>query len=388
MGTVQEKAFAFIDSHKDAMLALWENLVNMESGTQHKEDVDKVALFLKETVEKLGGCARIVEFAAAGNGLVAEFGKPTSKPHVCFMGHYDTVFPHGTTAKRPFKIEDGKAYGPGVLDMKAGIVIQLFAAKALSESGYADRQIRLVLAGDEETGHPKSDMGKVFEQECKGAVAAFNFETGDISGALVVARKGTVAYDLTVKGVSVHAGREPEKGRNAILEIAHKVIDIQALTDYAKGVTFNVGTIKGGVARNAVPDHAEIGVDVRVMEAEQLETVDRDIQKIAAKTYIEGTHTTCSKHAGIAPMPRTAGNEKLFELVKRVSAELGIQTPTAIISGGGSDSSYSVKVGVPTIDQMGVKGQWNHSDREYAVVDTLFERARLAVACVLQLDTL
>lgn len=388
MNEMREKAFDFIESKRDEMVSLWKQLVDMESGTLFKEDVDRVADFLKERAVSFGGNARVVEFSEAGNGLVAEFGSASSKPHVCFLGHFDTVFPQGTVAGRPFKIEDGKAYGPGVLDMKAGVVVQLYAARALKEAGFSDRQIRIVLAGDEETGHPKSDMARVFEEECAGAAAAFNFETGDISGALVVGRKGMVAYDIAVQGVSVHAGREPEKGRNAILEIAQKVIAIQALTDYDKGITFNVGTIKGGVVRNAVPDHAEIQVDVRVMQMEQLDWVARKISEIVAWTYVEGTTTTCVQASIMAPMPRIEGSDRLFDLARRVSEELGFQTPTAVISGGGSDSAWSVKAGVPTIDQMGAKGQWNHSDREYAVVESLFERTKLAVACVLELDRL
>lgn len=244
----------------------------------------------------------------------------------------------------------------------------------------------MVLAGDEETGHPNSDMAKIFEDESRGAVAAINFETGDINESLVVGRKGTASYDFIVKGVSVHAGREPQNGRSAILEIAHKVIDIQALTDYEKGITFNVGKIKGGVARNAVPDYAEIAIDVRVMEVPQLDYVDQKIREIAAKTYIDGTTTTCVQGVGILPMPQTEGNSRMFEYVKGVAEGLGYASPTPIVSGGGSDSAYSVKAGVPTIDQMGAKGQWNHSDREYAVVETLFERAKLAIACVLDID--
>jgi glutamate carboxypeptidase len=388
MDATRGKVFQLIDSRREEMLSLWEKLVNMESGSPHKEDVDKAAAFLKETAESFGARARVVEFSKAGNGLVAEFGVQTDKPHVCFLGHFDTVFPRGTVSKRPFKIEDGKAYGPGVLDMKAGVVIQLHTARALMNAGYSDRRICVILAGDEERGHPDSEMPRVFEEQSAGAAAAFNFETGDVNDALVVGRKGMVSYNLTVKGVSVHAGREPEKGRSAILEIAHKIIAIQALTDYEKGITFNVGTVKGGLVSNAVPDHAEIGIDVRMMEMDQLDYVNRKIDEIAAHIYIEETTTTCVRGAGIAPMSRTAGNEKLFALVRSVSENLGFGTPSAIVSGGASDSSYSVKMGVPTVDQMGVKGQWNHSDREYAVVSSLFERAKLAAACVLELDRL
>lgn len=383
---MRKKAFDFIDAKREEMLKLWQTLVNMDSGSFQKDDVDKVAALLADEIRKLGGAAEIIEFAQAGNGLKASFAAPAQKAPVCFLGHYDTVFPRGEVAKRPFRIEEGKAYGPGVLDMKAGVVIQIFAARALKEAGYTDRQVKILLAGDEETAHPQSDMDIVFEKECSGAVAAFNFETGDVNESLVVGRKGTASYDITVKGVSVHAGREPENGRSAVLEIAHKVIDIQALSDFEKGITFNVGLINGGIARNAVPDHAEIAIDVRVRTEDQFTWVDEKIRQIADKVYVEGTSSTCTADVGIPPMPRTEGNERLFGYVKGMSAELGLPEPVPVVSGGGSDSSFSVRAGVPTIDQMGVKGRWNHSDREFAIVETLFERAKLAVACVLGID--
>jgi glutamate carboxypeptidase len=270
--------------------------------------------------------------------------------------------------------------------MKSGVTIQLFAARALMEAGYSDRLIRIVLAGDEESMHPKSDMPRVFEEESRGAAAAFNFETGDVNNSLVVGRKGTIAYDVVVEGVSVHAGRDPQKGRSAILEMAHKIVDIQALSDYDEGITFNVGTVKGGVVRNAVPDFAEIGVDVRVLEDGQVDFVEERIKSVLEKNYVDGTRTTYVRTIGMRPMSRTAGNDRLFDFVRGVSEELGYGSPEAVVSGGGSDSAYSVAAGVPTIDQMGGKGEWNHSDREYAVVESLFERTRLAVACVLELE--
>lgn len=383
---MRKKAFDFIDANREEMLVLWQKLVNMDSGSYDKEDVDRVAALLAAEIRKYGGTAEIIEFLQAGNGLSASFTPPSDKAPICFLGHYDTVFHRGESAKRPFRIEEGKAYGPGVLDMKAGVVIQIFAARALREAAYTDRQIKILLAGDEEIAHTKSDMAAIFERTCAGAVAAFNFETGDINDSLVLGRKGTSSYRITVKGVAVHAGREPENGRSAILEMAHKIIDIQALSDFEKGVSFNVGTIKGGVACNAVPDNAEIAVDVRVRTEEQFAWADEKIREITNRTYVEGTSSVCYADAGLPPMLRTQGNEKLFTYVKSVAEELGLPEPSPIISGGGSDSAFSVKAGVPTIDQMGVKGRWNHSDREFAVVETLFERTRLAVACVLGIN--
>ena len=384
---LRNQVFESIDARRDEMISFWERLVNMESYTLSKENVDKVAEYLKKVIEDFGGKPRLMEFEKAGNGIVATFGEPTDKAPICFIGHYDTVFPTGTTAARPFKIEDGKAYGPGVLDMKAGVTMQLFIARLLLECGYAERQIKVLLAGDEEEGHPFSDIGETFIEESGGAVAAFNFETGDISNTLIVARKGTCSYDMEIHGVSVHAGREPQNGRSAILEMAHKIIDIQALSDYDGGITYNVGIIKGGTARNAVPDYAFVEIDTRSLKRSQLDEIDAKLKEVAGKTYVQGTTTTLVRGTGsIPPMERLPGNDKLYAFVKERADGLGQTVSDAILSGGGSDSAYSVAAGVPTIDQIGVKGQWNHSDREYAVVDTMFERMKLVVDCVLNID--
>ena len=387
MTDMQARAFTLIDGWREEMLLFWEQLVNMESWSWAKDDVDNVAAFLKSSIERFGGQTELLEYPEAGNSLAAAFGQPTAKAPVCFMGHFDTVLPTGTTRERPFMIENGKAYGPGVLDMKAGVVIQLFAARALLEAGYSDRQIKVLLAGDEENMHPRSPMAAEFVERSRGAAAAFNFETGDITDTLVIGRKGSYSFGMTTKGLSVHAGREPQNGRSAIREMAHKVIDIEALNDFTAGITFNVGVFKGGFTRNAIPDHAEIEIDVRIMRNDQLAHVEERLKEITEKTYIQGVTTTLSKGGCMAPMEKTRGNEALFAHVKATAESIGQRVTQPIVSGGASDSAYSVLAGVPTIDQMGARGQWNHSDREYALVESLFERAKLAAACVLDIDS-
>ena len=376
----------FIERNKAEILAFWETLVNMESASTDKEGVDRTARFLVERFRKLGAETRIMEFEKAGNGLVAIFGKGRPGKPVAFMGHFDTVFPKGAATTRPFRIEDGKAYGPGVLDMKGGVVVLSSVAHFLEKSSFGERPVVVVLAGDEETAHRFSSMGKVFSDEVEGCAAAFNFETGDKNSGLVVGRKGTAIFTFSVEGVSVHAGREPRKGRSAILEIAHKVIAIQALNENDEGMTYNVGTIKGGVVPNAVPDSAEIAVDVRYLSPSQLDVISSQMSKIADTTYLDGTKTSLSCSVGIPPMAKTAGNECLFDFVRRKALELGQPEPWAEFSGGGSDSAFSVSAGVPTLDQMGVRGEWNHSDREYALVDSLFERIELVTECVMALE--
>jgi glutamate carboxypeptidase len=376
----------FVDARREEMLSLWQEVVNMESGSGYKAGIDAVAARFQQVLDGEGAVTRIVEMEKAGNMLIGEVGADRAKPAVLFMGHMDTVFPVGTVAKRPFTIKDGTAYGPGALDMKGGIVAFLYAIKALKAAGYDTRPLKVVLAGDEEIAHANSNAADVFMQEARGAVAAFNCETGFVDNGIVTGRKGTAGFTLEVKGVAVHAGNEPENGRSAILEIAHKVIDIQNLTNWETGTTFNVGVIEGGTVPNAVPGYAKIFVDVRYQNPALLPDIQRQLQEVAAKTYVRDTTTTVVQTPGIAPMQTTDGVRDLFEVVKKTYAEFGLGTPYSKYVGGGSDSAYSVIAGVPTVCSMGVKGGRNHSPEEFAIVETLFERAKLLAACVINLD--
>ena len=382
---VQDKAFDFIEQNREKLLAFWEELVNMESGSRDKENVDLAAERVAAELESFGVETEILSFEKAGNSVAGILGKDRPGTPVVLMGHYDTVFPAGTVEKRPFRIEDGKAYGPGVLDMKGGVALLIFSAKALEAAGYADRPIRFVLAGDEETGHCNSSMAKVFEERSRGCVAAFNCETGDPNNKIVVGRKGVVQCEMAVKGIAVHAGREPQKGRSAILELSHKIIDIHRFTDFERGLTFNVGTVKGGVVPNAVPDNASAGIDVRCVNVDQISEAKEKLQAAAAKKYVPDTTTTLTFSSAFFPMEQTPENERLFRYVADVYRENGLPEPSMEFSGGGSDSAFSVLAGVPTVDQMGVKGEWNHSDREYAIVESIFERAKVLAACILNI---
>lgn len=386
MNNLKNNVFKFIDDHRQDMLALWQELVSTESGSTDKPGIDAVAARIKQVLDQAGGVTKIVEMAKAGNMLVGEIGAGRGTQPVLFMGHMDTVFSTGTVAKRPFTITDGTAYGPGVLDMKGGIVAALFAMQALQAAGYDTRPLKMILAGDEEVAHVNSNAAEVFMAEAKGAVAAFNCETGFMDDAIVVGRKGTAVFELEVAGVAVHAGNEPENGRSAILEIAHKVIDIQNLTNWETGTTFNVGVIQGGTVPNAVPGQAKIVVDVRYLEPDLLPEIRRQLQAVAAKIYVPDTTTTLTEVPGIAPMKTTPAVENLFAIVKKTYEEMELGTPYPKLVGGGSDSAYSVLAGVPTVCAMGVKGGRNHSPQEFAVVETLFERAKLLAACTINLD--
>jgi glutamate carboxypeptidase len=384
----KDKAFRFIDDRREEMLALWRDLVNRDSGSADKAGVDALQNSIKGILEREGAVVRIVEHEKAGNTLIAEIGGERPAPPVIFLGHVDTVFKAGTAEQRPFTIKDGKAFGPGVLDMKGGVVAFLYAIKALNAAGYAERPVKVLLAGDEETGHAGSNAAEVIGAEAAGAAAAFNCETGFVDDALVVGRKGVVQFDMEVRGVAAHVGNDPENGRSAIVEIAHKLLEIEKLTDWQVGTTYNVGVIEGGTVANATPDYAKIKIDVRFVTEDAIDKIGRQLAAVAAKTYVPGTTTTLTRRTSFQTMRTTEGVKRLFALVSDTCAENGLAAPYEKTVGGGSDSAYTVIAGVPTVCAMGVKGGRNHSADEYAVVETLFERAKLLAACVLNLKRL
>jgi glutamate carboxypeptidase len=385
---VKNRAFQYIDGKRAEMLDLWRDIVNMESGSRYIEGVDALADKLLAEFSRAGALARKTRFEKAGSMALGVFGGG-EKPPVLLSGHMDTVFKFGEVQERPFAVKDGIAYGPGVLDMKGGIVIALYVAKALKAAGYDERPIKLLFAGDEEIAHPDSNAAEIFIEEAKGCAAAFNCETGFVDGSVVVARKGMANFKVVVHGVAAHAGNDPKRGRNAILEMAHKIIALQNLTDWDEGSSFNVGTIEGGTVVNAVPGRCEIAVDIRFVEPSILPKLKARVEEVLEKTHIEGTTTELIDFSPrFQAMKTTKGVEKLFALWKKASEENGFGTPVPVLSGGSSDAAYLVQAGVPTLCATGVKGGKNHSPEEYALVDSLFERAKLIIATILKLDEL
>jgi len=382
----KEQAFSFIDHHREEMLILWRDLVNHDSGNGDKAGIDLLQVKLKNFLECLGAKVKLVEFEQAGNMLIAEIGCERKTDPVIFLGHIDTVFSKGEAEKRPFTIIDGKAFGPGVLDMKGGVVAFLYAIKALQAVNVSHRPIKIILAGDEENGHQKSSAAAVIEQEATGAIAAFNCETGFVDDAIVVGRKGVATFTMETFGIAAHVGNNPEIGRSAIVEIAHKVLAIEKLTNWQAGILFNVGVIEGGTVANATPDYAKIKIDVRFTREVDIPVFRRQLQKIADQTYVEGTTTKLKLGVCFKPMDTTAGVKELFSLVQETAQENKLGILYAKKVGGASDSAYTVLSGTPTVCGMGVKGGRNHSKEEYAIVESLYERAKLLVAVVLKLS--
>ena len=382
--TTRDKAYEWIDAHKDDMVDLWKQMVTIDSGIGVKEGGMEIGNLCAGILEKLGFSIRRVSYEKCGDTIIGERGD-LSKPYTILMGHMDTVFFKGEPEKRPFTIKDGKAYGPGVLDMKGGVTILLYAVRFLLEAGYNRYRIKIILAGDEEVAHGNSTASADYEKEAKGAVMGFNLETGCVDNSVVIERKGVAQYLFEVDGVGAHAGNNPEDGRSAVEELAHKILDIQAETDWQEGTTVNCGVIAGGTVANAVPEHAWVKVDVRFKTTAGMERIEKAFQKIAKKQYVESTTTCCKKLVVFPPMERLESSEKLFERAEAIAEKYGFPKAKAIAVGGGSDSAHLTACGIPTLCALGVRGQFNHTEREWAEEESLFERTKLLMALLAEL---
>lgn len=382
--TTRDKAYEWIDAHKDDMVDLWKQMVTIDSGIGVKEGGMEMGNLCAGILEKLGFSIRRVSYEKCGDTIIGER-DDLSKPYTILMGHMDTVFFKGEPEKRPFTIKDGKAYGPGVLDMKGGVTILLYAVRFLLEAGYNRYRIKIILAGDEEVAHGNSTASADYEKEAKGAVMGFNLETGFVDNSVVIERKGVAQYLFEVDGVGAHAGNNPEDGRSAVEELAHKILDIQAETDWQEGTTVNCGVIAGGTVANAVPEHAWVKVDVRFKTTAGMERIEKAFQKIAKKQYVESTTTCCKKLVVFPPMERLESSEKLFERAEAIAEKYGFPKAKAIAVGGGSDSAHLTACGIPTLCALGVRGQFNHTEREWAEEESLFERTKLLMALLSEL---
>lgn len=354
-------------------------LVNIDSGTRDKAGVDRVGAAVRERLEELGAAITVFQQAEVGDHILGEIAG-AGGPNVVIISHMDTVFPTGTAAERPFRIEGERAYGPGVADMKAGLLAGIYAARALRESGF-DRfgTLRILCTSDEEIGSPTSRA--LIEDLARDSICALITEPARAGGQVVSARKGVGLFEIEVTGRSAHAGAEPEKGRSANLELAHKLIALHALNDYGVGTTVNVGVIKGGIARNVVSPSASGMIDVRVPNAEEMRRLEQAFREIEASPTLEGTATRITGALNRPPMPKTPAVEAMLDLARPLAEALGFQL-LDIATGGGSDGNFTAGIGVPTLDGLGPQGGSAHSPDEYLVVGSVVPRTALMAALV------
>lgn len=381
----RDKAYQWIDEHKDEMVSLWKEMVTIDSGIGVRDGGMAMGNLCAGILEELGFSIRRVSYEKCGDTIIGERGDMT-KPFTILMGHMDTVFFKGEPEKRPFTIKDGKAYGPGVLDMKGGVTILLSTLKALHEAGFEDFPCKVILDADEEPAHVFSNAPDVIQKESEGAKCAFNFETGFTDHSLVVQRKGCWRFFIETFGRGCHVGNDPENGRSAILEMAHKIIEIEKLTDYSKQYNVNVGTIEGGTVANAAPAYCKVECDFRYTHPEDLPVLRRKVDEVCSRQYVPNTTTKVSDSVGFATMTRLPGNLELLKIAQEVAEESGFPKPEARLCGGGSDAAYTTAMGVPTLCAVGVEGARNHTVEEWADVDSLFRRAKQMAGILLKVN--
>jgi len=356
------------------MFALLKRLVETESPSSNKVAVDRVGAQVAEKCCRLGARVEIHPQAASGDHVEARWGEGPGG--ILLLFHLDTIFPLGTLAKMPFYAKDDKIYGPGVSDMKGGIVVGLTTIAGLIEAGQMpDRPITALFTSDEEIGSQTSRT--LIEKLARESTLVLVLEPAMPDGAIKTWRKGVGDFTVRVHGRAAHAGGDHEKGRNAIEEMAHQVLAIQKLTDYAKGTTLNVGVIRGGVTTNVVPDEAAAEVDLRVMQPGEAERITATLH--ALKTVLGGTSIEVTGELNRPPMPFDDRMKATFKKAKTVAARAGLELK-ASGTGGASDANFVAPLGIPVLDGLGPAGEGAHSDREYILAASLPERARLLSA--------
>ena len=375
-----DAAARLIDSFLDDLRAL----VDIDSGSYTPAGVAAVADQLQSRFEALGAEVERVPGEALGPQLVARL-RGSGAGRVLLIGHMDTVFPVGEVAERPFAVRDGQAFGPGVLDMKSGLLVGLYALRLLRDAGEVPfAELTFICNSDEEIGSPESRS--LIRREAERADVALVLEpTSDVERT-TVARKGVGMYRLAVTGLSAHAGVEPKKGRSAVVELAHKVLAVTALNGQQPGLTLNVGVVHGGERPNVVPDAAEAHIDIRVTGPEQIEWVEGELRRIAEECSVEGTTCVLSGSFAHRPFQQSERSKQLFALARDEAARLGLSLRGAP-TGGGSDGNTAAALGVPTLDGLGPAGGQAHNPGEHIEIASVAPRIALLAGLLRRVGT-
>jgi len=368
----------YCESREQALVKTIRQFVEIESPSDDKPAGDRMSAFLAGAFEALGGRARIHAAADAGNNLQVDFaGREKTKP-VLLLGHFDTVYPLGTLATMPCREADGRLYGPGVLDMKSGIALMLYAIEALQawHSGLP-RPVTVFLVSDEEIGSRSSR--KITEALARESAAVLVLEPAGPRGAVKTARKGVGEYKLTVRGVASHAGLDPGKGHSAVLELARQMLALAKLNNVKSGVSVNPGVIRGGTRTNVVAAEAVAEIDVRIVHARQASEVDRKLRSL--KPVDKRCKLTIEGGINRLPMERNGGVASLYQKAQGVAKHVGWHLEEAAV-GGGSDGNFTAGIGIPTLDGMGGMGDGAHAVHEHIVISELPRRMLLLAGMI------
>jgi glutamate carboxypeptidase len=355
-----------------------ESLVRHESPSTDKAAVDRCGAELARRLTALGGRVTRIAQPAHGDHILAEF--PGAGQRVLLLGHIDTVWDVGEIERMPLREADGKLYGPGVFDMKSGIGAAMLAVRALGESRDAARpSVAMLWTTDEEIGSGTSRA--LIEAEARRSAAVLVLEPSLPGGAAKTSRKGCGEFELVVRGVSAHAGIDPGKGASAVHELARHIVALEGLQDPDRGISVNVGVVRGGTRTNVVAAEARAQIDVRVPTRADGERIDRAVR--ALRPQVPGTRLEITGGFGRPPLERGPHVARLYEQAKAAAAALGRELGEGG-TGGGSDGNFTAALGVPTIDGLGPMGDGAHAVHEHVVVSDLPWRAAFVGALLVR----
>jgi glutamate carboxypeptidase len=370
-----QNLLGILRGREDHMLRLLKQFVQCESPSHNKPAVDRMGRLVASEWRRVARVSMLQQ-ATRGNHVRAEMriggGKPTGQ--ILVLGHLDTVYPLGSLGKMRYRVKDGAAWGPGTFDMKGGLVLALAAVDALRTEGiHPGKRLVFLWTSDEEIGSESSRA--LIESEARRSDAVLVLEPAyGPEGRLKTARKGVGGAEIIVTGRSAHAGLDPEKGVNAVHELALQIAQVMKLNDLRRGVTVQATVVGGGTVSNVVPAEARAKLDLRYQRIVDSRAVERKLRSL--RPILKGAHVAVNISPSRPPLERTAGVQALFRQAQEIAGKMGIELGEAA-TGGGSDGNFTAALGVPTLDGLGAVGDGAHSPHEHVVVRALAERAAL-----------
>jgi len=374
--TPMRRLLAEARKRQDAMVRLLGDLVRCESPSHDKAAVDRCGEIVAREWKHRGATVRVLRQKTRGNHLRVEIagGHGRAAGQILVLGHIDTVYPLGDLKENPFRVAKGRAWGPGTFDMKGGLVLALFAVDALRATGAVpDKRLVFLWTSDEEIGSESSRAPIESEARRSDAVLVLEPSLGP-EGKLKTARKGVGGAEIVVTGRSAHAGIEPEKGVNAVHELALQVERLMRMNDPSRGITVQTTVIAGGTVSNVVPDSARAQVDIRVSRMADAAGIERKLHSL--RPILKGAEVEVRGGINRPPLERTAAVQKLFAHARGLAAAMGAELHEAS-TGGGSDGNLTAALGIPTLDGLGAVGDGAHTPHEHVVIRALAERAAL-----------
>ncbi len=369
-----------------AFLADLATLVAIDSGSYDKAGVDAVGAWAARFFASIGATVRVERDAHLGDTVVATFEGRPGGGRLLLIGHLDTVFPLGTAEARPFAVDAGLAHGPGVSDMKGGLLVGLHVLRLLrqgaaeGEDAWPFERVVFVANPDEEIGSPSSTA--LIREVAATADACFVLEGARANGDIVSSRKGILDLRIIVHGRAAHAGVEPEKGRNAIIAAAQLALTLTALNGRWPGVTLNVGVVAGGTRPNVVPERAQLEIDLRAVSRPDLEAAEAEVRGLAAATTVPDTQVEIETMSRWWPMEKLPASARLVEHATAIAGRLGFGLSDAA-TGGASDANTTSGMGIPTLDGLGPIGGDDHAPSEWMEVSSVAPRMTLLAALLL-----